>query len=291
MLGAVRLRFGFVSSLVSLAGCVGAPAPLAAPPTVDGPLVAAESALCRRCAVRGESTRARRVALHFELNGRKFPLPLVHGVIGGVPVWMLVDTGANSHVIASWVARKAGMRMRSLGDVGSDHTGQSVPAYSVDNPRVVIDDWGALPNAAMLVTDVPQPIEHIGIGAFVSPQWLAGAGEGVVLDLAAREMRTAPWEQALRSLDERGGVEIAPAGARLCRDDSSAIRGLAFVLPASIDGHAVDLLLSALARRCRLCLTRCQAAKVFRRRARPQPRADVRRVGAGEGRRSFVPRR
>jgi len=43
----------------------------------------------------------RSAPLKFELKGRYFPLPLVHGTIAGQPTWMLVDTGANSHVIAS----------------------------------------------------------------------------------------------------------------------------------------------------------------------------------------------
>ena len=121
----------------------------------------------------------------------------------------------------------------------------------------------------MLVTDrAGQPIEHIGIGAFVSPQWLAAEGDGVVLDLAAREMHTAPWDEATRSLDERGGLEIAPTGARLCRDESSAIRGLAFVLPGSVDGHAVQLLLDTGAPRTDL-LTSSHPAKLLQGRAKP----------------------
>jgi predicted aspartyl protease len=210
----------------------------------------------------------RRVALRYELNGRKFPLPLVHGTIAGQPVWMLVDTGANSHVIASWVARKAGLAMRPLGDVGSDHTGRAVSAYSVEHPGVSIDDWGGLPDGPMLVTDVPEPIERIGIGAFISPQWLGGIGDAVVLDLANREMRTAPWDDAAKALDSLPGEEIAPRGVRLCRDDASAIKGLAFVLRASVDGHGVDLLLDTGAHRTDL-LSTSQAARVLAARATP----------------------
>ena len=210
----------------------------------------------------------RRVALRFELNGRKFPLPLVHGTVAGEPVWMLVDTGANSHVIASWVARKVGLSMRALGDVGSDHTGRAVTAYIVEHPAVTIDDWGPLAAGPMLVTDVPEPIARIGIGAFVSPQWLAAAGDAVVLDLPNREMRTAPWGDAVKALEGLPGREIAPNGARLCEDTASAIKGLAFVLPASIDGHGVDLLLDTGAQRTDL-LTTSRAGRILTGRARP----------------------
>jgi predicted aspartyl protease len=210
----------------------------------------------------------RRIGLKFDLNGRKFPLPLVHGIIAGLPVWMLIDTGANSHVIASWVARKAGLSMRPLGEVGSDHTGRAVSAYTVEHPGVSIDDWGALADGPMLVTDVPEPIERIGIGAFISPQWLAAAGDALVLDLANHEMRTAAWDEASQALDARPGEEIAPRGARLCRDDASAIKGLAFVLRASVDGHGVDLLLDTGAHRTDL-LSTSQAARLLSARATP----------------------
>jgi len=158
--------------------------------------------------------------------------------------------------------------MRPLGDVGSAHTGRAVSAYTVEHPGVSIDDWGALADGPMLVTDVPEPIERIGIGAFISPQWLAAAGDALVLDLANREMRTAAWDEASQALDARPGEEIAPRGVRLCRDDASAIKGLAFVLRASVDGHGVDLLLDTGAHRTDL-LSTSQAARLLSARATP----------------------
>ncbi len=49
---------------------------------------------------------AKRVELRSELRGRHFPLPLVHGTVSGTPRWMLVDAGANSHVVAGWRGRR-----------------------------------------------------------------------------------------------------------------------------------------------------------------------------------------
>jgi hypothetical protein len=210
----------------------------------------------------------RHARLSYELNGRPFPLPVVHGSIAGVPAWMLVDTGANSHVIASWVARKARLPMRALGDVGSDHTGRRVSAYSVERPGVVLDEWGRLGDGPMLVTDVPEAIERLGIGAFVSPQWLAEPGGALVLDLAAGEMHGASWTDASQGLDARAGQEIAERGPRLCRHDQSIIRGLAFVLRASIEGRGVDLLLDTGALQTDL-LTTSPAGKALAARATP----------------------
>ncbi len=183
-------------------------------------------------------------ALRFDLNGRAFPLPLVHGTVGGEPVWMLVDTGANSHVIAGWVARKLKMPLRPLGEVGSDHTGRAMNAYAVLRAKASIDGWGAIDSGPMVVADVPEPIARIGIGAFVSPQALATDDEGVVLDLAHHEMRRAPWADAVRWLDAGAGSPIGSSeGARFCESDMGFIRGLAFVVPAEIDGRKVYLLL------------------------------------------------
>jgi hypothetical protein len=249
--------------LVALGACAPAAAPRAAPPP---PVASLALSLPEPAVASAPAPPPRAAALHFDLNGRPFPLPLVHGMVAGEPVWMLVDTGANSHVLASWVARKAGLPMRALGEVGSDHTGHAVTAYTVEHASVTLDDWGPLPDGPMLVTEVPEPIARIGIGAFVSPQWLAGEGEGVVMDLPERAMRAEPWDDAVKELADRGGRALA--GARLCEDDASTIKGLAFVLPASVDGHKVDLLLDTGAHRTDL-LTTSRAGKLLMGRSAP----------------------
>src|SRR5207248_2780436 len=108
--------------------------------------------------------RVRKASLRYELNGRRFPLPLVRGTIAGTPTWMLVDTGANSHVVAGWLARQVRLPLKKLGD-------------------------------------------------------------------------------------------LAPNGGRVCEDDASPIKGLAFVLPATIEGKQVDLLLDTGAQRSDLLLS------------------------------------
>ena len=213
-------------------------------------------------AVKAPGRPPRIAVLKFELKGRFFPLPLVYGTIGGESAWMLVDTGANSHVIARWLAKKAKLTMKPLGDVGTDHTGRAVTTYSVEHPSVVIESWGALDDGPMLVTDVPDPIEKLGIGAFISPQWLGAEGEAVVMDMVAKTMSTAPFDDAIRAIDGRGKA-LVPTGGRICEDTGSAIKGLAFVIPATIDGNNVELLLDTGAHRTDLLTT----AKVGQRLA------------------------
>jgi predicted aspartyl protease len=192
---------------------------------------------------------ARKVGLEFSLHGRPFPLPLVHGTVAGTPTWMLVDTGANSHVIAGWLARKVGLALRRLGDVGTDHVGQSIPTFRVDQPDVVIEGWGPIGSGPMLVTDVPEAIEHLGIGAFVSPQSLAN-GAAVVLDFPAKEMRLAAYDEAEALLkQDHGGHLLSPNGGVACEDTESPIRGLAYVIPATVEGQGVTLLVDTGAQR------------------------------------------
>jgi predicted aspartyl protease len=197
----------------------------------------------------------KRVTFHWELKGKHFPLPLVHGTIAGTPTWMLVDTGANSHVVAGWLARQVGLSLKKLGDLGADHAGRTIATYRVDHPQMTIDEWGAVADGPMLATEVPPLIEELGIGAFVSPQELAsGDGGAVVLDFPDGEMHAAQYDDAVHKLGHRGG-SISPNGGRVCEDDASPIQGLAFVLPASIEGRPVDLLVDTGAQRSDLLAT------------------------------------
>ncbi len=190
-----------------------------------------------------------RVAFRYELHGKSFPLPLVHGTVAGTATWMLVDTGANSNVIAAWLARQVGLPLKKLGDLGADHAGRTIATYRVDHAPVTIDEWGALPDVPLLATEVPAMLEELGIGMFVSPQRLVeGDGGSVVLDFPAGEMRASRYDEAVHKLGHRGG-SLAPNGGRVCEDDATPIQGLAFVLPATVEGRGADLLVDTGAQR------------------------------------------
>jgi predicted aspartyl protease len=234
-----------LSSALACAGCASGPAR----PQVAHPQFAAWTP-GDESGVRAERPKeARKVTLQFELRGHAFPLPLVHGTVAGVPTWMLVDTGANSHVIAGWLARKVGLPLQRLGDVGTDHVGRTIPTFRVDHAGVVIDGWGPLADGPVLVTDVPEPIERLGIGAFVSPQSLAG-GAAVILDFPAKEMRLAAYDETQAELVRLGqGDLLSPNGGVACEDTESPIKGLAYVVPATIEGQSVTLLIDTGAQR------------------------------------------
>ncbi|MDP9033640.1 MAG: aspartyl protease family protein [Myxococcota bacterium] len=228
---------------------------------------------------------SKRAALRFELGGRPFPLPIVRGTVAGESAWMVIDTGANSHILASWLARKAGLALRPRPVPASDHAGRAVSTYSVTRPAVAIEGWGPLNDAAMLVTDVPEAVAAMGIGAFLSPQWLASLPDGLVLDLRGGEMRTAPWTEAVAELGRGGGLALGslpPAGSEdshdsrsggrqaggICVAGTPTIPELSYVLPARVGGHPVDLLLDTGSSRTDL-LTTSDAARTLARRAHP----------------------
>jgi hypothetical protein len=184
----------------------------------------------------------RRAKLRYEIHGRPFPLPLVTGTIAGQPVLMLVDTGANSHVIAGWLARKLGLPMKKLGDVGTDHVGKTIATFRIEKPDLAIDEWGTLTPMPVLATDVPEVIEKLGIGVFISPQRLIEEGDSVLLDLAKGELRAAWWDEARYELSALG-VPLVLGEARACEETEGPIKGLAYVLPGAIESQRVDLLL------------------------------------------------
>jgi predicted aspartyl protease len=156
---------------------------------------------------------------------------------------MLVDTGANSHVIAGWIARKLGIPLKKLGDVGTDHVGKTISTYRIDKADMAVEGWGALAATTVLATEVPEVIEKLGIGAFISPQRLVEEGDAVMLDLAKGEIRAAWWDDPHPELPDSAVPLVLPTEpGRACEENDGPVRGLAFVLPATVDAQHVDLL-------------------------------------------------
>lgn len=181
----------------------------------------------------------RRAALHYDIHGRPFPLPVVSGTIAGQPVLMLVDTGANSHVVAGWFARKLGLPMKKLGEIGTDHVGKSIATYRIDKADMTIDEWGKLSATTVLATEVPEVIEKLGIGAFISPQRLDEEGDAIILDLKKAEIRSAWWDDAR---DEVGEPFVVLDQGKACEESDGPVKGLAFVVPAVIESQRAQLL-------------------------------------------------
>jgi predicted aspartyl protease len=181
----------------------------------------------------------RRCDLDYVLKGNPFASPVVRATVGGVETTMLLDTGANTHMLTGWIARKAHLETKALGDSGTDHTGKTIKARRVDHANVALEGWGPIEDRPILVVDVPDRLEQLGIGGFISPQQLATDDQPVVLDLERAEMRTAKKEE----VEALPGRTLGRGAARVCSDQDSHIgRTLAFVVKGSIDAHDVELL-------------------------------------------------
>ena len=178
------------------------------------------------------------VDLEMAINNKPFPLPIVHGTVAGVPTLFLVDTGANAHILAGWIARKAQLTTRAFGDTGVDHAGHTIETRRAPHPQVHIDNWGDLPDEPMLVTDIPEAVARLGIGGFLSPQQLTSDDVSLVIDFQKSEMRQVRHGDAL----DAPGSALALDAPRACVDKDSPLQGLAFVVKADIEGHAADLL-------------------------------------------------
>ncbi len=190
----------------------------------------------------------RRAPLRYDVGGRAFPLPIVRGSIGGHPTLLLVDTGANVHVVAGWLARKLRFDLKKLGEQGTDHLGRSITTWQVDFPRLALEQWGAVGATSMIVIEIPQAFEKLGIGGILSPQKLADEGDAVVLDLYGGEMRAAWWDDAARELSA-SGTSLVTSEIRACEEPDGNGTGLAYVVPSAIDGQKVSLLVDTGAQR------------------------------------------
>ncbi len=185
----------------------------------------------------------RRTDLDYMIKGRSgkpqaFPSPMVRATVGGIETQLMIDTGANTHVITAWLARKAGLELHAVGDSGTDHAGRAINPQRADRPNIRIETWGAIKNQPTLVTEVPDALERLGIGGFISPQQLATEDRYIVVDLERAEMRTATKDD----LPKIQGRVLGRGDGRVCIDDSTPLRSRSFVVKGSIEGHDVDLL-------------------------------------------------
>jgi len=165
----------------------------------------------------------------------------VDAIVGGQPTTLIVDTGATQHVIASWLAAELALPLKSSGDLGVDHAGQTINVMRLEDAPLSISGWGHIPAPHLLVVDVPEVLKHLNIGGFISPQALVERGSMVVLDLRAGEMREAPLEEALR----RGEAVTGAGGRREVRVCRGAIAGVRLIAAADIEGFAVQMQLDS----------------------------------------------
>lgn len=149
----------------------------------------------------------KRAELWFDADGGS-PPALVDVLVNGQPTRMLVDTGASHHILAQWVAEKAGSS-READAAGTDQVGKSVALSRLDDAHVVVSGWGAIDASEMFVAALPLSLRDEGIGGILSPQRLADGDRAVVLDFRERKMTSASLGDALHALESEPGVALS----------------------------------------------------------------------------------
>ncbi len=181
----------------------------------------------------------KRAALRFDVDGTTFPSPLVDAIVDGQPTTLIVDTGATQHVIASWLTAELSLPLEKGAERALDHTGREVPVLRLPHAHMSISGWGSLDEASLLVVDVPEVLQRMNIGGFLSPQALAGPGRAVVLDLREGQMWEGSVEESARKLASRADSNSrARQGISTCR---GSIAGLRLFVPLIIEGIAVRM--------------------------------------------------
>jgi len=159
-------------------------------------------------------------------GSRAFVFPLVEGKINGQPTRFILDTGAGAHALDSAAAAAAQL-------------GSPAKASSIS-----IDGWGALPEHAVAVRDLPAAVRAHGIGGIIAPQLLVeSADQTVVVDLLNLQLRMLPKSTAATALADLGPSLSGGSGQKLCPDDVDGIPGLGLVVDATVDGEPTRLAL------------------------------------------------
>jgi hypothetical protein len=110
---------------------------------------------------------------------------MVCATVGGVRTQMMVDTGANTHVITAWLARKAGLdalggTVERITQDARSRARRSTAHSNRDGKRCA---------AARAVAEVPDTLEKLGIGGLFRRS--SSRPRMASFDLERAEMRTA----------------------------------------------------------------------------------------------------
>lgn len=174
----------------------------------------------------------RHAKLNFKL-GEIVPVPLVHGTISGEPTWMLLDSGAGTHFMSDWMAKRANVKQRKTRTEVADHARVTLNVTLADRSLITIEQWGRLIPGELLVVDGDEGgiAARAGIGVVLSPQELED-DRVVIMELDRGEIRTGTETEAVRALAARK-VDFDP-------DDIEYCHGV-FSIAAKVEGEAVRL--------------------------------------------------
>lgn len=199
--------------------------------------------------------------------------PVVEGTLAGVPALFVLDTGAGTHTLASWLAKKARLRTRET-DLKSRHSaGRPLDVGMVHGVKVAVGGLGASTLEDAIVAEFPPFFEEEGIGGALSPQLLPPRGQVLVLDMPAGRARlhdVASAKRAVQALPH----SLAEHGIEGCTELAAPLANFVFRVPTLVDGEESLLTLDTGAGRTKIHEASAAGPKL-------KPRAVPRKGAAG----------
>ncbi|MEK7716232.1 MAG: retropepsin-like aspartic protease, partial [Pseudomonadota bacterium] len=110
--------------------------------------------------------------------------PVIEVTVAGQSTWMLLDTGANGHVLDPELAKKSGLNARGSG-VGRDHFGQAMITSDLSDVELRTSGWTT--RSDFVTHSRPESLRRRGILGTLSPQHLLESGV-VVMDLPGKRL-------------------------------------------------------------------------------------------------------
>jgi predicted aspartyl protease len=173
------------------------------------------------------SAAPRAAELYFDrAQGRAY----LHGRVGTRPAWMLLDTGASSHVIGADLARELGLMAGETTVRAVDFEHRALPLAPAAAVPAAAGDFSPVPGRWLIAPANFLP--EAETTALLLPQALPAPGYALVLDFASARARELPWPTAAQ--------QLAASKPRLLGDVVISA-DTKFVLAANVRGRAVRL--------------------------------------------------
>jgi hypothetical protein len=162
-------------------------------------------------------------------DGETTHAPLVFMAVGGAtPARSILDSGSDVHLLNEDLADELGLD-KSPGEEGTDHSGNTMPSWTVGDVSAVIDGYAVTLRESFSIP-APPPFPRMGIRAMLSPHHLHPTAF-VVIDTALHELLFVEGKDD-DIQDFLQSRQPALATLRLVRDPGHQ----AVVVKAAIDG-------------------------------------------------------
>jgi hypothetical protein len=145
--------------------------------------------------------------------------PTVAATVFGRPARLVVDTGSTRNVVASRLARRAGLDTDQAEPIAWDALHRPIRGFPVDRQNALLAGYGPVADE-LFVSSFSDDMARVGrqsVGTFhddgvLSPWQLAREGHALLLDFPRGQMVITTWERAQERVNARGAY-LAVVGA------------------------------------------------------------------------------